>query len=612
MNEPRPSARPALGWLLSLTVIGLVGSLWAPTAHAEATLTSSEPREGSTVEGSPSEIDMTFSEQIGPLNNVSMTCGEGGTVVALGAPERLADGLSLRVPLVSAAPAGTCIVAWSITAADGQPAGSGTLTFTVAGSTAVPGSVITVAPGGSTPTTTPTDGGATPTATATTTVDETSKGPLALFRLLSNFGIALLFGALVVIAIAWPEGIEYIITVRYLRSVWIFAGVTTYLFAGALAANIGGNGIGAALLPTSWGDLIDTTAGKAAFLRMVFVAISSFAVTRPERVIDPGFQLPALVPPGIAVATIAFSRETFTMFDYTVGIVHALAMAVWLGGLVLLTRVVLAGPGEEDLVHAVRGFARISTPAMWATVATGAVQLFRLDRGALGTSHGLTVILKTICVAVMVFVAVAARQFITGRLTRVDVMTAPLALRLRRALGIEALLGVVVIAITGLLLTMNPPGLGAAPLPSLDLGVVTVFRNEQIGVEMTVSFSQKVGLNDVRVELITVPPAGISGFAVDFIPPTGSSVSGMTINVPLTGPGAAELRGSITGFRLDTAGVWSLRVRVGTEVVATSEVQVNEATTVVTIEGTSPPGTTTPAGGSSVATTLVSVGSTTG
>jgi hypothetical protein len=94
---------------------------------------------------------------------------------------------------------------------------------------------------------------------------------------------------------------------------------------------------------------------------------------------------------------------------------------------------------------------------------------------------------------------------------------------LRRALGIEALLGVVVLGITGLLLTMSPPCLGAAPLPDLDLGVVTVFRNEQLGVEMTVAFSEKVGLNDVRTELITVPPAGISGYAIDFIPPTGTA-----------------------------------------------------------------------------------------
>ena len=94
MNKPRPSARPALGWLLSLTVFALVGSLWAPTAHAEATLSGSNPQEGSTVEASPAEIDMTFSEQIGPLNSVGMTCGDAGFVVALGPPVRLADGLS--------------------------------------------------------------------------------------------------------------------------------------------------------------------------------------------------------------------------------------------------------------------------------------------------------------------------------------------------------------------------------------------------------------------------------------------------------------------------------------------------------------------------------------
>jgi copper transport protein len=606
MNKTRPSARPALGWLLSLTVIGLVGSLWAPTAHAETTLTSSTPEEGSTVATSPTEITLTFSAPIGPTNQVTMTCGDAGTVVGLAPPQRLADGVSLSVPLVAVAPAGKCTVGWSITSADGQPAGSNNLTFTIAGNTAatVPGSVITVA-GGTVP---PTTAAPKPAATGDTATGQPSSGPLALFRLFSNLGVAVLFGSLVVIAIAWPEGIEYIITVRFLRSLWIFTAASTYLFAGALAANVSGEGIGAALVPTSWGSLFDSTPGKAAFLRMVFVIVASFAVSRPERVIDPGAQFPALVPPGIAVATAAFSRETFGMFDYAVGIVHVLAMAVWFGGLVLLTRVVLAGPGEEDLVHAVRGFGRISTPAMWATVATGAVQLFRLDRGSLlSTSHGLTVILKTLTVSVMVFVAVAARQFINGRLTRVEVMTAPLALRLRRALGIEALLGVVVLGLTGVLLTMSPPGLDAAPLPDLDLGIVHVFKNEQLGVEASVAFSEKVGLNDVRIELIAVPPAGISGLAVDFIPPAGTAVNGMTINVPLTGPGAAVLRKS-SNFRLDTAGVWTVRVRVGTDIVQSSDIQVNEASTINTIVATNPTGATTPVTGTTPAAAVSTTG----
>ena len=52
-------------------------------------------------------------------------------------------------------------------------------------------------------------------------------------------------------------------------------------------------------------------------------------------------------------------------------------MSVWIGGVVLLARVVLAGPGEEDLVHAVRGFGRISNPAIVLTVVSGLVQLYR-------------------------------------------------------------------------------------------------------------------------------------------------------------------------------------------------------------------------------------------
>ena len=96
--------------------------------------------------------------------------------------------------------------------------------------------------------------------------------------------------------------------------------------------------------------------------RVIFVLLTGWVVMRPERVIDPATQLPALALPGLAVATLGFSRSggQLPLLGYVTGIAHALAMAVWLGGLILLARVVLAGPGEEDLVHAVRGFARIS------------------------------------------------------------------------------------------------------------------------------------------------------------------------------------------------------------------------------------------------------------
>ena len=169
---------------------------------------------------------------------------------------------------------------------------------------------------------------------------------------------------------------------------------------------------------------------------MIFVLLTGWVVMRPERVIDPATQLPALALPGLAVATLGFSRSggQLPFLGYAAGIAHALAMAVWLGGLILLARVVLAGPGEEDLVHAVRGFARISTPALTVTIFTGFIQMYRLDWGEIFTSsHGRVLFLKSIAVGAMVFLGVAARQFIKERVARVDAMTGQLAVRLRRA-----------------------------------------------------------------------------------------------------------------------------------------------------------------------------------
>ena len=580
------------GWAVGVVVgviLAVVGSLWAPTAlAADNTLVSSTPAAGSTIDSSPTSIELTFAQQLGPTNTLTMTCN--GAIVPLGTVLVLApDQVSLSASLISAAPKGDCTVAWVITDLDLQPAGSNSLSFTVANDpvvTAAPEST-TTSPGDTAP----------PTTQATTSspstgagaVDEasgssSSSGPLGLFRLLSNLGLAVLFGSLVLITIAWPEGVEYILTVRFLRTTWIISVVSTYLFAGALAASQTGAGIGSALVPTGWGDLMDSTPGKAAIIRLVFVAASAYVVMRPERVIDPSSQLPALVPPGIAVVTMAFSRAEYSLLGNLTGAVHALAMAVWLGGLILLTRVVLAGPGEEDLVHAVRGFSRIAKPALIATVITGLIQMFQLDRGAFNTSHGLLVIVKALFVSGMVFVGVAARQFINQRVSRVDTMTAPLATRLRRALGIEALIGVLVLALTAWLLALSPAGLAAGDGNSLQLGAVHRFVSTTGTIEIDVQFSERVGANDVRIR-VNNPEAGLTGLTIDFIPPVNSFVNGMTINqIPLAGTGTAVLEKS-DGFTLNAAGTWTVVVTASAAVVAEQDVFVAGDTAATTTIG---------------------------
>jgi copper transport protein len=288
---------------------------------------------------------------------------------------------------------------------------------------------------------------------------------------------------------------------------------------------------------------------------------------RPERCLDQQSQLMAIGVPALAVATFGLSRSggDLVLVGYAAGVLHALAMAVWLGGVVLLTRVVLAGPGEDDLVHAVRGFSRISAPALIVTIATGVVLTWRLDRGALlDTSHGRLVLLKGLLVAAMVAVAVATRQFVRSRLRKADSMTAPMASRLRRATGIEATGGLFVLVLTAWMLSLTPAGLvdtGDGVDYAYDQGR---FVMEDAGADLTVFLTGGVGPNGVRVEVDT-PESGLSSVQVTFRPPDVTLAPTVVLTLPaeLSGTGAAVLPES-EGVPLLVAGVWTMEVTVTT------------------------------------------------
>lgn len=544
---------------------------------ADNTLVSSTPAAGTTVETSPPSLLLTFANPLGATNTVEVVCG--GSPIAVGTPQVGLDGVSLSVSVPNALPKGECVVSWLVSQPDGPSGGSSTFLFTIANDTVatvaplVPTSVVETVPatGATTALLPPT------TSTGTTTPESGSGGPLGLSRLLISLGVAVLFGSLVLIATAWPEGVEYILTVRFLRSAWLMTLIVAGFNAACVAARISGKGIGSSLSPTAWSGLTDTTPGIAALARVIFVFLSGWVVLRPERVIDPATQLPALALPGLAVATLGFSRSggQLAFLGYAAGIAHALAMAVWLGGLILLARVVLAGPGEEDLVHAVRGFARISTPALTVTILTGFIQMYRLDWGEIFTSsHGRVLFLKSIAVGAMVFLGVAARQFIKERVARVDAMTGQLAIRLRRAVGIEAVCGVVVLTLTAWMLSLSPPKAAATTDTTKGLAATLHITND--AADVTVKFSAAIGPNAVRVE-VDKPTTGIAGLAIDFSPPAGATVPAVTLNVPLTAAGVAVLPIE-QGLPLGSPGVWTVTVRFGATPIGSKTVLLTNGT----------------------------------
>src|SRR5690606_5737892 len=113
---------------------------------------------------------------------------------------------------------------------------------------------------------------ANPPSTESSGSDGSTGGAVWLGRVLSTVGILVLFGGLALISLGWPEGPEYVVTVRYLRAVWLIGLVGTVLFLIAYSAEYNDVSLGSALSPSSWLDLKDDGwAGRGALLRLVFV-----------------------------------------------------------------------------------------------------------------------------------------------------------------------------------------------------------------------------------------------------------------------------------------------------------------------------------------------------
>jgi copper transport protein len=571
----------------ALALVGIAGLL-PGTALADNTVVSSDPADGSTLAASPEAISITFSEPLGEVNTITLTCTDLYTV---GPREVSDDRLTMTAEVIDPLPRGACVALYVVSDAEGSPNGQGNITFTVENDPVAVSTTPTSEP--ATGDSVPDDGTATDTTSSTGDVASLSdvdsgQGPLWLGRLISVFGLAVLLGALVVIAAAWPEGVEYLVTIRFIRAVWIVAFVGTLLYVAAATAAVAGTGLGSGFNPANWVDLFDAgVPGIAAVARLVLVVACAWVAFRPDRVIDPVTQMAALGIPALAVATIGFSRTNMDLaiVGVPLSIVHALAMSVWLGGVVLLARVVLAGPGEEDLVHAVRGFGRLSNLAIGVTIATGVIQMILLDGGDLfGTSHGRVILLKTVAVAAMIFVAVSARQFVNQRLARANEMTVPMADRLRRAFGFEAAVGVVVLALSAWLLSLSPSNVAAGP--DIGYAISVVVEAPEAELDVTVRLTRdRVGLSGMAVE-VDAPEEGLSGLEVVLTAPANDTIGTITQPVPLTGVGTAVLLEGDQGLPLTVAGDWTLVVNAVTPTgVFTSPPQ---GFTILNADGTEP------------------------
>jgi copper transport protein len=466
-----------------------------------------------------------------------------GRPAPIGAVTVGADGISLIATVTAALPIGTCNVTYSVPQADGKVATGGFSFEVLDPATADPGDL-----GGDV-----TDGG-------NLAVDPPPvSGPLGLFRILAYLSLAALFGGIAFIRWTWPEGINDDATYKFLRISWTVALVSNYVVAMLRASLLSGESVTSTILPLGWGELFQSASGISAVLRVVIIGACAIVALRPDRIFDPQSQIISLALPTAAMATFGLTRaiDDFSALGTIAGIVHVLAAGMWLGGLLFLAQSVLIGPGEEDLMHAVRTFSRQANIYIGVTVAAGIVQFYQMDGGAIFTSrHGRLVIVKVIGVAGMVYVGGAARQFISNQLAKKRELSGRTAKQLRKAVLSEIGIGLLVLVFTSWSVATLPPNVTPPGSDRTNYAFIGDRSGGEFDVQLKVT-PATVGLNAVRIDVYS-PATGLTDLTVQFNPPTNNTAS-VTLNVPIDGVGAARLPMS-EGVPFGAPGLWTIVV----------------------------------------------------
>jgi putative copper export protein len=406
-------------------------------------------------------------------------------------------------------------------------------------------------------------------------------------RWFTFFLVSAVFGGIVFVRLTWPEGVEYPVTERYFRQVGVLAVLAMYLLVVLMAAREAETGIGSSFSPTSWGALLETTDGRAVVARFVFVIALVYMAWITERVLFETAGVITTVLLGLTALTYGFDRFAGrgALLGVALNTLHMGMIAVWVGSIAIIWRVVLHGPGSSDLVDALRGWARIATPLTVGVVVTGVAQVARIDGISLiNSGHGRVMLLKCIIVAGMIFVSAAVRQFIVRGLQRTKSLNERAVYRLKKPVGVELSLSIVVLATSSWLMAMRPPYILLADKgPRVDYAIVQELEGKD-DFKVRVSITPgNVGANRVLIELFG--PSRIQNFTVKMTP-ENPNFSGYTINVPITRPGGALIDADAK-YLLRAPGLWKLEVTgvstIGDLEVLTGQFIIADGVTVTTV-----------------------------
>ncbi|WP_031106821.1 copper resistance protein CopC [Streptomyces sp. NRRL S-146] len=442
--------------LTALLLVGTVLALLlggAGTASAHATMTRSDPADSTVLKTAPKQITLTFSESVslsgGSLRVLSpknLRVDRGSVKHAPGKPN------TAQVMLAGKMPKGTYTVGWRAVSADSHPI-SGAFTFSIGRPSATTATV------------------------ATESTDDTAAARLYdVGRYVAYGGLAVLIGVALFVLTCWPAASGLRPLRRLVQAGWATLAASTLFLLLLRGPYETGRSLTSVFDLSLMGQTITGRSGLALLVRLVLLAAVGILLTRfgtrlaqltdrplsdagVEHVADQAVErrrlgtvvqaVGALFAVGLALTWAAAEHASAGIqvpLAIPVSVLHLLAMAIWLGGLVALAVALYRAPaGTVVPVSVVARFSRLAFAAVVVLVATGLYQSWR-QVGSLDalstTEYGRLLALKAGAVVVVLMVASFSRQW-TAQLAHEPLaeslpVASPAPARVAQAVGVGA------------------------------------------------------------------------------------------------------------------------------------------------------------------------------
>ncbi|MFF4263528.1 copper resistance CopC/CopD family protein [Streptomyces virginiae] len=397
--------------LVAAVLALLLGGAGAASAHAS--LSGSDPADGSVLKTEPQHVTLTFTESVS-FSDDSLRVLSPANERVNPRPAQHADGKdnTARVELSGKLPQGTYTVAWRVVSADGHPI-SGAFVFSIGRPSETSAVVATDSP------------------------DDTAVGRLyGVLRHVAYSGLALLVGAAAFVLVCWPTAGGTRPVRRLLTVGWAALTASTVALLLLRGPYETAGSVTSAFDLAQLGRAVTTRPGGALMARLVLLAVVAVLLRRWARRFDgadDGARVPelgsrdrqvgALLAVALAV-TWAFAEHAAAgiqvVLAMPMAVLHLLAMGVWLGGLItLLLLLRRRGPADQGVpASAIARFSRSAFRAVAVLVGTGVYQSWRQVgswEALAGTSYGRTLVVKVAVVVLVLWVASYSRRW-TARL----------------------------------------------------------------------------------------------------------------------------------------------------------------------------------------------------